>query len=118
MSVWLSEMTSCAEVDGEQVVNIQTAIFNAQTDENGEVSFDLSGLNASEIIYVYPYAVQTGVTDILNLVDTRLTSVTTSAVTVVGLLANSLTMTVGAVLSAVTRCSLGVDIKLIVKYRK
>ncbi len=117
MSVWLSEMSDSATVDGETYVNIKTLVINGVTDENGEVTFDLTPYNITEIIDFDVKSVMTGVTDILSIVSASVVDISTTSIKVIGTIANSATFALATLFNAILRCDSGVNIKLVVKYR-
>lgn len=117
MSVWLSEISERSTVDGQNYVNIKTLIINGVTDENGEVTFDLTPYNITEIIDFNVKAVMTGVTDILSIVSASVVDITTTSIKVIGTVANSATFALATVFDALLQCDSGVNINLVVKYR-
>lgn len=112
MAVWQSEQGCQVKTASGPKLNVKTYMDEQVTDSSGQASFDISGLDAKEIIFYDSEVVGlTGVT------GTEKVSESLSEIVVSGKKENSVTVVLGAVLTPFISVGSGVTIRLVLNYR-
>ncbi|MEK9713173.1 MAG: hypothetical protein VW258_11460 [Thalassolituus sp.] len=112
MSIWASEQTQTVQTENGPKLNVKTYVDEQVTDASGNATFDLSGLEAKEII-----CYQAGVLNIAGVTGIEEVSQSLTEIVLKGKQENIVTVTLGLLLEPFKTVSAGETIKLAIQYR-
>lgn len=116
MSVWVSEVTGSVDTDDGVKSGVRVALLDGVTDSNGEVVFDLSGIDPEEILSTSASVINHTAATLGDVIRCDVMSETLASVSVRTSLFNFSVPVLGVIFSPIIAAGAGIEVRLLMRY--